>query len=222
MAPPGNHRPSQMVLWLALVAALLAVVHVLVVVVYYKDVGGLRGEGLEFWHVAIFDLDEEESFGTWFSTLLLFVAGILTLAHARERRAASDGRHPWWRVLGVGFCFLSMDEVVGLHEYMNSLMADTVWTEVGALIALVVALAYLPFLWSLRWRTGLLFAVAGALYLGGALGVEHATEWYAEQDLLDALPYNLWTALEETLEMAGPILYVYALQDHARHRAQAA
>jgi hypothetical protein len=29
----------------------------------------------QWWHIALFDLDEEESFGNWYSTLILFVAG---------------------------------------------------------------------------------------------------------------------------------------------------
>jgi hypothetical protein len=100
-------------------------------------------------------------------------------------------------------------------------MEESVWTEWGAVVALIVAIFYMPLLWSLRWRTGLLFALAGLLYVGGAVGVEHATEWYAEEDLLNTLPYNLWTAVEEALEMTGPILYVYALLDYARRRSGA-
>ena len=42
-------------------------------------------------------------------------------------------------------------------------------------LLVLVALAYLPFLWRYRERTGPLFILAGAIYGGGAVGVEHFT-----------------------------------------------
>ncbi|MFP8877143.1 MAG: hypothetical protein VCB99_09590 [Myxococcota bacterium] len=56
-----------------------------------------------------------------------------------------------------------------------------------------------------------LFILAALIYVGGAVGVERATDWYDVHDLLDTLAYNLWTAVEETMEMAGVIVFIYAL-----------
>ncbi len=49
------------------------------------------------------------------------------------------------------------------------------------------------------------------MYIGAAVGVELSTDWYAEEDLLNTLAYNLWNALEEGLEMAAVVLFMYAL-----------
>ena len=55
------------------------------------------------------------------------------------------------------------------------------------------------------------FVLAGGVYLGGALGVEVLTDPYLENDELNTLPYNLWTALEEAMEMGGVLIFLSGL-----------
>ena len=98
-----------------------------------------------------------------------------------------------------------------MHEFVSTMMGGTPWTVIGFPILVLVALAYLGFLWHHRRRTGLLFLVAGVIYGGGAVGVEHFTATD-----LNSLHYNMWTALEEGMEMTGVILFIYALLDHMR------
>jgi hypothetical protein len=116
-----------------------------------------------------------------------------------------------WFVLAIGFHLLSIDEVVGMHEYVNTVSEDIRWTTFAAVIVALLGLAYLPFLSALPSRIRLLFIVAAVVYVGGAVGVERATDWYDAHDLLDTLAYNLWTAVEETMEMTGAIVFIYAL-----------
>ena len=112
-------------------------------------------------------------------------------------------------ILGIGFHILSLDEVVGMHELLNTIMEDTPWTVVGFWIVGIVGSSYLPFLWQYRWRAVGLFLLAGAIYAGGGVGVEHFTG--AE---VNSLHYNMWTTLEEGMEMAGVIVFIYALLDY--------
>ena len=98
-----------------------------------------------------------------------------------------------------------------MHEWVNTSLGDTSWTVIGIPIFGAVALAYLPFLWRYRWRTGLLFLFSGALYGGGAVGIEHLTN-----NEVNSLHYNMWTALEEGMEMLGVITLIYTLLDHER------
>jgi cytochrome bd-type quinol oxidase subunit 2 len=197
---------------LGAVMAVLVVVHVLAMQANFNPALGLKERfGFHYWQLAFFDLDEEESFGTWFSSGILLMAAVLLAHQARILRAEGESWHKWWLVLAIGFCFMSVDEVAGMHEYMNTMMEETPWTVVGFPILLLVALAYLPFLWHHRGRTGLLFLLAGAVYGGGAVGVEHFTD--AD---VNSLHYNMWTALEEGMEMAGVIVFIYALLDHIR------
>ena len=119
-----------------------------------------------------------------------------------------DSEHRWWFVLGLAFVFLSMDEVVGMRELMSTLMEENPWTVVGFPVLAVVGLSYLPFLWRYRGRTALLFVLAGLIYGGGVVGVEHFTD--AE---VNSLHYNMWTALEEGMEMFGVMVLIYAVLD---------
>jgi hypothetical protein len=192
---------------LARIAAGLAVAHVIVMFLYYRE-----SIGVDDWvHGAFFDLDEEESFGTWFSAVILLYAGRLLLGRARSAKGEGDPYHPMWFVLAIGFHLLSIDEVVGMHEYVNTVSEDIRWTTFAAVIVALLGLAYLPFLSALPSRIRLLFIVAAVVYVGGAVGVERATDWYDAHDLLDTLAYNLWTAVEETMEMTGAIVFIYAL-----------
>jgi hypothetical protein len=194
---------------LAGVAAILLAAHVMIMVINYRLVE------VPWLIQQLFDLDEEQSFGTWFSVVILLFSGFLLLIHAREQRAAGNRWHSRWTLLGYGFLLLSLDELVGLHETLNTAMAkDLSWVVPGAGAAALVGSAFIPFLRGLPGRTALLFLGAGALYLAGALGVESATEPMEYLGLLDTLAYNLTTALEEALEMAGVILFLHALLAH--------
>ncbi len=205
-------RAERVALTLGAVLAGLVVVHVLAMQANFNPALGLKERfGFHYWQLAVLDLDEEESFGTWFNSGILMMAGALLVNQARVVRAQGRAWHRSWLVLGIGFFVLSVDEIAGMHEWVNTMMGDTPWTVIGFPILVVVALAYGPFLWHHRWRTALLFLAAGAIYGGGAVGVEHFTD----RDL-NSLHYNMWTALEEGMEMAGVILFIYALLDHMR------
>lgn len=192
------------------IAAFLTLAHIIAMVSWYRDLLPID----DWLYISFFDLDEEESLGTWFSALILLAAGQLALFQARYTRGEPQGWHVWWLLLAIGFHILSLDEVAGFHEFVNTVVEDTHWTTFGAILVLVVGGAYLPFLWALPSRTRWLFVLSGAIYVGGAVGVEWATIWHQENDLLDTLGYNLWNALEEGMEMAGVILFIYALLEH--------
>lgn len=205
-------RAERVAVTLLCILTVLVLVHVLAMQANFNDELGLKERfDLHYWQVEFFDLDSEESFGTWFNSGLLLLSAILLLHHARVLRAQREVWHSWWRLLGIGFCVLSMDEIAGMHEWVNTQWEDIPWTVIGAPVFALVGLAYLPFLWHYRWRTGLLFMIAGAIYGGGAVGVEHFTD-----SEVNSLHYNMWTALEEGMEMLGVIVFIYAVLDHIR------
>jgi hypothetical protein len=195
----------------AIMSALLAI-HVLAMQANFNEsLGWKKAWDFEYWQVAIFDLDEEESFGTWFSTTILLFASVLSLLVAASLRSAADNMHRWWTTLGLGFGLLSIDEVVGLHELFNTLYEDVPWTTAGFSLFVLAGFCFLPFLWHYRWRTSSLFVVAGIVYASGAIGIER----YSGTDI-NSLGYNMLTALEEGLEMFGVIIVIYALLDFIR------
>lgn len=199
---------------LLFIAAGLAIAHIISVTIWYQD-----WLPIDDWlYLSFFDLDEEESLGTWFSALILFIAGQLSLLHARYARHNPKGFYAWWLALGIGFHLLSLDEIAGFHETLNTVVEGTHWTTFGLAIVVVIAVAYLPFLRALPARISWKLVFSGIVYVGGAVGVEWATLVYEDNNQLDTLAYNLWNALEEFMEMSGIILFIYTLLKHLATR----
>jgi len=57
----------------------------------------------------------------------------------------------------------------------------------------------------------LLFMLAGALYIGGAVGMELIAGPYAERYGMQNFGYSLLAMTEEAIEMTGIALFTYAL-----------
>ena len=169
----------------------------------------------------VFDVDEEPTVPTWYSSAALLLASYLLFFIAgHERRVGSkDAAH--WLGLAIGFAWLSLDEIAALHEVLNTFI-DVEWTIYGAIVVAIVGILYVPFLLRLgaahRWR----FLVAGAVYVGGAVVVEHLTgPRYFHYDM-DTMPYAVATAIEEGLEMYGIVLFLRALLIWMEERQAAA
>ena len=106
----------------------------------------------------------------------------------------------------MGFLFLSLDEVAGIHETINSLI-DMSWAVPGGIAAVCIGLAFVPFMRHLPLWVGILFLISGVLYIGGAVGMEMV----GVPIDADTLSYNLVTAVEEGMEMAGVLLFLSSL-----------
>ncbi len=158
----------------------------------------------------IFDVDEEDSFPTWYSAIALFITSAVLWINARAHRQSNSPLRLHWYGLALGFLFLSVDEIAGMHETLNSEI-EMSWAIPGGIVALLVGVAYLSFLTKLPRHTAVWFVVGGAVFIGGAVGVELFTEPYLENDELDSLGYYLWNGLEEGMEMAGVLIFLRAL-----------
>ena len=161
-----------------------------------------------------FDVDQEDSLPTWWAAMLHIIAAALVFLVACRKRADEDRWARYWFGLSIGFVALSMDEVAGFHESINTMFAIS-WVIPGAIAALIVGGAYLRFLAHLPGRTRWLFILSAVIFLGGALGVERATDWYRDADQLNTLAYNLWNVLEEGLEMFGVALFIHAVLSYS-------
>jgi hypothetical protein len=168
-------------------------------------------------------VDGEANIPSWFSaSLLLAAASLLAIIAAAEWRIGGQEVTKWW-VLGLIFLFLSLDETAQLHEL--SIVPVREWTgatgflyyawilPAGVCVGLF-AVAYLRFLRRLSARTRSLLLWAGAIYVGGALGVESLSGWQAAAHGERNLPYHLIVTVEESCEMIGVVLFIYALLDY--------
>ena len=194
------------------VLTLLGLASEIVLSVYHEE----WGYGL----VPLLNLSYETNIPTWYSSLLLIAcAGLLALiARLTAMRGAPYRRH--WAVMAAIFVYLSIDEAVQIHEMINPALTDTYhlggvltfsWViPFGILVALFV-LAYLGFLRHLPRRFGIWFVVAGALYVGGALGTELPISWWYDRHGGDNLVYGLANLAQESLEMLGATVFLSAL-----------
>ncbi|WP_221032468.1 hypothetical protein [Actomonas aquatica] len=201
-----SRRKLLLTLWL--IVGVLVGIHVLLTVIHY------RFTELPWLFRQIFDVDEEDSFPTWYSAMALLFTALTLAAHAwgQTDQAQNQGLIAW-RVLAAGFLFLSIDEIAGMHETLNS-VTEMSWAIPGGIVALGVGVFYLRFLRRLPLGVAVGFCIGGAIYVGGAVGIELLTEPFLENDALDTLPYNIWTAVEESMEMGGVLVFLGVLIKH--------
>lgn len=209
MSTEINIKVTQLFKCMLIIIVTLCLLHVIAMVVWYED----YAPDLAWYYFSMFDLDEESGLGTWYSALNLFFAGQLTLLAVKFNWYTTDKMKLGWIFLAIGFHILSIDEVAGFHELLNTVVTIYHWTIFGAVLVAFLFLLLLPFLKELPVRTLILFLISGAVYVGGAVGVELFTVIYEDNDELNTLEYNLWNTLEEGMEMSGVVLYIYALLD---------
>jgi hypothetical protein len=203
--------PRSVTLFLSIAAMALLILHVTLQVFHYQ-VGEVH------WLLKdAFDVDEEENIPTWFSAMLLAFSALLLFTIARCKRDEHGAGAGYWKALAIGFVWLSLDEVAGIHETFNTWAdefrgdSEFSWVYAGAAVFVMVAVLFVRFLLQLPRRTRFGMCAAGILYGCGALGIEIVSHFYLGSHDMDNLSYNLQTAVEEGLEMAGVILFIHVL-----------
>jgi hypothetical protein len=172
--------------------------------------------------VNLFDVSEEQNIPTFFSVLLLSCAALLLTVITALKKKQNDPDVSRWTILAFGFLLMAVDEGWSFHERLvapvRGLLGDgpygilyLAWVIPGIAVVVILALFFLTFLMRLPAKTRFTFMFAGALYVGGALGVELAEGYYAELHGSTNLIFNLMSSVEESLEMAGVIVFIYAL-----------
>lgn len=213
--------PKQIVVALFSVAILLGVAHF---VLFYLLLG-LDIDQPTWDFMGLFDLDSEISIPTWFSQMLLLLIGVLcglVATHFRHKKAKKLYVYQW-RALAVIALFMSIDEGAAIHERMSLFIAKYTgdlsgtffyfaWVIAGIFLVLLVVAIFFRFWWNLPPKTKWLLAAAVAVFLAGAIGVESVAGHHMSTHGIDET-YRLLVLVEESLEMFGSILAIYALLD---------
>lgn len=167
-------------------------------------------------------VDLEQNISTLFSVTLLLCSGSLLVLIALLKRQRRDPDVSKWMILAGGFFYLATDEGWSLHERLidpvRSLLGHGnlgifyfAWIIPAMAGVALLGLLFLGFLARLPSSTRWSFIIAGSLYLGGAIGIEMLGGRYAELHSFENLTYQLFVHLEESLEMAGIILFIHTL-----------
>jgi hypothetical protein len=170
------------------------------------------GPSVERW-TQMWNLDGESNVPTWFGSVLLLLAAVAAAQRARRTEARPVARG--LRLLATVLLVLSVDEVAMGHERVAAALLERavapvwVWGLGGVLVA-ILGVAFVDLLRRLPRALALRFVGAGAVYVGGALVVEAAGHAFARAHGYWSPGYVALAGLEETLEMAGVLLFLGA------------
>lgn len=168
----------------------------------------------------LFYYDLEGNIPTWFSSILLFLCAERAWRIAVAARASGDRWHRHWRGLAVIFTYLSLDELVQLHEQVvvplrRSLSLGGVltfaWVVIAVPLVVVFAILYLRFLRAQPLWTRVAFIVSGLVYVGGAAGMEMIGALVVTTFGFQSLLFAAVSGVEEGAEMLGLVLFLGAL-----------
>jgi hypothetical protein len=171
----------------------------------------------------IFDVNEELSIPTVFSTYNLLCSSILLFLLYLHSKNRAERDAFYWLILSIIFLGLSFDEGASFHErlikfgyYLKKtwdvgdesvpLVGDE-WVPFGALFSLAVFLFFIPFLRRLDRRTAALFVLSGAIFLAGALGFEYLGENVTRMFFAFNEARDISRTFEEGFEMYGIAIF---------------
>ena len=172
--------------------------------------------------VPLFDVNQERNIPTFFSVLLLLGAALLLAVITRLKQNHRAPHVSKWATLTVGFVFMAFDEAFQVHEYLvapvTKLLGDGhlgvfyfAWVIPGIALVFALGIFFLKFLLYLPPLTRMRFLIAGTIYVGGAIGFELIGGRYFELHRQLTLTYSMMATIEETLEMVGVIVFIWAL-----------
>lgn len=175
----------------------------------------------------LFSVNLEESIPTWYSSILLLLAAALLLWVALSKRQHQEPYRAHWFGLALIFLYLSMDEGSAIHESFSGPLQSAFgtsgflefgWLILGVPLVLFFGIAYLRFWLKLPMPTRLLFAIAGAVYVGGAVVIESLSANQYSADGGSSFLYLAIATVEELCEMLGVVILIYALLDYLVRR----
>ena len=182
-------------------------------------------------YLRLFDLSLEMNIPTFFSILLLISASLLLAIIAVLNYKQKNIDVSKWVILSFGFLFMAYDEGFQVHENLVGIVRPLLgdgklgffyyaWVVPAIPFVFVLALFFYKFLQRLPTSTRLTFVIAAIVYLSGCIGFEliggryDELYGYGRYHMLygyENFTYNMISTVEESLEMAGLIIFLYGL-----------
>lgn len=222
-------KPKQVLIFLITFIALLVILSIWGQRIRYLGIADIRGP----WHEFLIDqlmqnfyMDAEGNFTTYFNALLLFISSVLLFLIASWKKNIADKFRLHWFGLAFLFFFLSIDEMTVIHESLIKPMRAIVgaegifyfaWVIPGMIAVALFGILYFIFFWNLDKKFKLLFLISLGVYIGGVIGGEMLSGYYASALGLKNLRYATITSLEESIELIGCSLIIYSLLEYIKH-----
>ncbi len=172
-------------------------------------------------------MDNEYVLQSYFSGLLLLTAGFLLCIIAAYKKKVRASFVLQWTLLGIIFLYMAVDEVIQIHEHWQVPLSNLItskgyfsidWVRSAVILVAIFGLLYIRFFFKLPRKSMLLFGLSGTVYLMGVLGLEMLAGEYVSTYHQWGYDYGMLVAREETLEMIGISLFIFALLDYIRQQ----
>jgi len=217
-------RPLTSSLWLLIIAVVLTLASILSTYLGTLTIEDQSFVELSKIYIRLFELNREANIPTWFSSLLLILNAFILAIIAIRTKAQQGPYYTQWFVLAAIFLYLSIDESALLHEMVEKPVRRALdlsgylyfaWIIPAVCCLIALGLYIRRFLFDLPKSTRWLFLIAGAVFVGGAVGMEAigSNIFYTHRGH-KTMAYNLWATLEESFEMFGWIIFFYALLNY--------
>lgn len=187
------------------------------------------GHDYIFGIIPYFDVAREDSFPTFLSSVNLLVAAVLCALIFKIATIQGEQPSKYWLILAGIMIFLAIDEATMIHEKLEVLRGlfpetDVInprhdWLFAGSVLAVVLGLAVVPFLFKLRRKLAIWFVVAGCIYFFGIIGMEFVGSVMLNHGThLNDLSYLVRRIIEEGCEMYGIVIFNCASSNELARR----
>jgi hypothetical protein len=174
------------------------------------------GHNVVYGVFRLLDLNHEANIPSWYSANLLLLGAVVAgLVGAAARGLQGRG----WKGIALVMAFFSLDEIAGIHErfvlpenYIGQFgpVRNITWVFVGVVVTGALVALFLRTVLTSPPRIRRAVLVAGAIYAGGALGMEALGGLWAlghgEMNIMHAV----LEMLEEGGELVGATLFIDA------------
>ncbi len=214
--------PIKISILLELVVILTVLLSLSVQILFY-----VAGSAKAGWWLPLVNVDKELSIPSLLSVMQFYILAFLLAMIGGIKKQVNDPYHWYWSILAALSIIFSFDEGASIHELatqpLQRLFGQNLpgylhfaWVIPAAILVLAILAFFLKFFFSLPRRTQILFIISVFVYLSGVLGMEMISANYAEINGIKNIVYNIFVTLEETLEMTGMVIAIYALLDYVQ------
>lgn len=182
----------------------------------------LQNKRILYRFVELFNMNLEANIPAGYSAFLMIVISGLSFFIFKVNTLPEK---KYFIGVSVIFLMMSVDEISSIHEIMNNPFRNALnlsgafywaWIVPGLIFLFIMVFAFRQFFMMIDRRFRRLFILSGFIYIMGAVGFEMLGGWLYSNKLGDSYFYIFEVVVEESLEMFGLLLFIYALIEYIK------